>query len=201
MKMIPSRLFLSFILICPAWLGLLAQDPPQQDEMPDMAAAMALAQPGPEHEILQGLAGEWRQEVKMWMQPGQEPIVSQGGASAKMVLGGRFLQTNGEIGEPPMRFTSMWMIGFDRRHKKFTMVGFDTMGTYYITAAGTYDEATKTLTCYGEDEDPVMGFTQKYDIIFKILGPDKYVTEVIFKDYPGVAEKEYKMLEIVSTRE
>jgi hypothetical protein len=63
---------------------------------------------------------------------------------------------------------SVTLFGYDRRHEHYTMVGFDTMGTYYITAAGTYDEATRTLSLHGTDDDPVMGVVQDYtfDMVF-----------------------------------
>jgi hypothetical protein len=74
------------------------------------------------------------------------------------------------------------IFGFDRRFNRYTLVGFDTWGTYYGTAAGTWDEATKTLTLYGEDEDPVRGFTQKWDFIIRFVDEDNYIIEVVFKN-------------------
>ncbi len=192
-----ARLFFVLFLSGTAWIGLQAQEPPSEA---DMAAYLALAQPGPEHDLLKQFEGEWDQDVKMWMQPGQPPMEAKSHTSAKMVLGGRFLQTSGEVGEPPMQFSTFGMMGFDRRHKEFTMVAFDTMGTYYVTASGAYDVASKTISLYGEDEDPIMGFTQKYYIHFKWHGPDQYSTEVIFVDFPGAEEKEFKMVEVLSTR-
>jgi hypothetical protein len=35
-----------------------------------------------------------------------------------------------------MTVESTTIIGFDRRSKKYTTVGLDTMGTYWVTAAG-----------------------------------------------------------------
>ena len=58
------------------------------------------------------------------------------------------------------------------------------------------------LKMYGEDEDPVMGFTQKYDFIIHFESPDKYIYKVVFYDFstPVGVQKEFKMLEIVYTR-
>lgn len=94
------------------------------------------------------------------------------------------------------------LAGFDRRHKKYTTIGLDTWGTYYVTAAGIYDETMKTLKMYGEEDDPAKGFTQKYDFIIHFESSDKHIYEVIFYDFPtpvGV-QKEFKMMEIVYTR-
>jgi hypothetical protein len=99
-----------------------------------------------------------------------------------------------------MTVESTTIIGFDRRSKKYTTVGLDTMGTYWVTAAGPYDESKKAIVMYGEDVDPALG-TQKYNFVTRIISPDKYITEVIFKDLAhtrGAAE--FKAVEITHTR-
>ncbi len=171
-----------------------------QQEM--MAAYMELAKPGPEHKLLESLVGAWNLEGKIWMQPGAEPMSFTGVSENKMVLGGRFLQMASISGEGDMYTETLTLTGFDRRHKKYVTVGLDTWGTYYVTASGSYDKAEKKLTMYGEDEDPVMKMTQKYDFNFYFKGPDKVVSETVFKDFPTPSgiQKEYKMVEIVYTR-
>jgi hypothetical protein len=161
----------------------------------------ALAGPGPEHQRLQALAGKWDQEIKYWMQPGKPPMAMKASCENRMILGGRFLvsESKGSMGGMNIEATSIF--GFDRRHKKYTTVGLDTMGTYYVTATGPYDEAKQAVIMYGEDVDPVLGHTQKYDMIVRFLGPNKYVTEVVFKDKAhthGAAE--FKVVEITHTR-
>jgi len=135
-------------------------DPEKQQEM--MAKYIELAKPGEEHNLLESLAGDWKQEIKTWMQPGAEPMTLKGKATNKMVLGGRFLQTNAKGGEGQFLTENLIIYGYDNRHKKFTVVGFDTWGTYYVTAVGGYDPETKKITMYGEDKDPIMKVTQKY---------------------------------------
>ncbi len=95
---------------------------------------------------------------------------------------------------------SLFIIGFDRRHEEYTYVGYDTYGTYYVTASGSYDEETKAITMYGEDEDPVMGVTQKYDFIFRIVSPDKHIGEVVFKDFRTPGQEPFKAVEVVYTK-
>ena len=76
----------------------------------------------------------------------------------------------------------------------------DTFGTYAITAAGPFDESKQAVVMYGEDVDPLLG-TQKYDIIVRILGPDKYMMEIVFNDKEhtrGAAE--FKEVEVTYTR-
>src|SRR5947209_9806591 len=70
---------------------------PGQPAMPDMAEMIkkmkALAQPGPEHKLLENLVGEWKIKTKMWMAgPGTPPSENDGHASVKWVLGERFIR-------------------------------------------------------------------------------------------------------------
>ena len=119
----------------------------------------------------------------------------------KMILGGRFLVSESKGNMGGMSIETFNIMGFDRRHKKYTTIALDTFGTYYVTAAGPYDEAKQAVVLYGEDVDPVIGGTQKYDIIFRVLGPDKYMIEIVFKDKEhtrGAAE--FKEVEITYTR-
>lgn len=58
------------------------------------AKAMELAQPGPEHQLLQALVGKWVTEVKVWMEAGADAMNFTGTSENEMILGGRFLQIN-----------------------------------------------------------------------------------------------------------
>lgn len=156
------------------------QDSAAQNEM--MAKSMELAQPGEEHKLLERLAGEWNLETTMWMSPGADPMILPGKSSAKMVLGGRFLYGEFTSDADQMEGGGLFIIGFDRRHEKFTYIGFDTWGTYSVSAEGTFDEETKSITMYGEDDDPVMGHTQKYDFVISFPSDDTWRFEVIFLD-------------------
>jgi len=171
------------------------------DQQEMMALYMELAQPGEEHDLMEKLTGEWQVDMTFWMEPGGGPISSTGTAVNEMILGGRFLQMKGEgevIGVPSENLN---IVGFDRRFEVYTIVGFDTWGTYFITARGTYDEATESITMYGEDADPIMGITQKYDIVIKFVSDDKYITRIFFKDdFHTQGKGDFKMVETVSCR-
>lgn len=176
-----------------------AQEKPQPTPE-QIAKIMESAQPGPEHELLARFVGEWDQETKYWDQPGAEPEITTGISENKMILGGRFLQTKSTSSNDRYKMEGLTIAGFDRRHEQFTTVGFDTWGTYYITATGTYDEATDTITMHGEDEDPIAGFTQKYKIVIRMIDADHYTSKIYFIDFPGIDAKEFKMVEVTSTR-
>src|SRR5262247_1840807 len=63
---------------------------PQMEEM--MKKAEALCTPGPAHQVLESLVGDWTAEVKMWMTPDAPPTISKGTAKNTWTLKGRFVQ-------------------------------------------------------------------------------------------------------------
>jgi hypothetical protein len=185
-------------------IPVLAQDEP----MPDSAALaemqealMESARPGPEHQLLASLEGEWDLDVKIWMHPGAAPVETAGKGANEMILGGRWLKwtTVGDLmGQPVESFN---MIGFDRRHKKFVMVGFDDLGTYYIAASGTYDEESRTVLLAGTDEDPIFDMTQEYEFAITFVDDSTYNWSLTFFN-PEMTQglDSLRMVEVVYTR-
>lgn len=166
-----------------------------------MATYMELAKPGPEHQLLNDMSGKWNMELTMWPQPGAEPMKSTLTGESKLILGGRFLQSSSKGMIFGMESETMQIMGFDRRSKKYTLVAFDTQGTYSVSAAGTMDPKTSTMTLYGEDVDPVMNMVQKYDFVIKVIDKDTHSWSIIFKNPEmtgGAAE--FKMIEILCKR-
>lgn len=138
-------------------------DPTPEQMMELQQKAMALMAAGPEHELLAGLAGDFTATAKMYM-PGMDAMESSMTSHNEMILDGRFLRSVSQGSLMGMSVESVNIFGYDRRHEHYTMIGFDTMGTYYITASGQYDESTRTLTLHGTDDDPVLGLVQDYTI-------------------------------------
>ena len=166
-----------------------------------MAQMMELAQPGPEHQLLEKMAGEWKQEYKMWMVPGGEAIVSEGHSVNKMILGGRFLMLSAESEAMGMKSEALTIMGYDRRNEVYTTIGFDSWGTYYVTASGKYDSTINEIRMYGEDVDAKINMVQKYDMVVREISEDKYISEIIFYDSTHTLGAEsFKMMEVTSTR-
>lgn len=157
-------------------------DTTTQEDM--MAEYMRMAQPSEEHKLLESMVGKWELTGKYWEKPGAEPGLATGKSVNKMMLGGRFLMSEWEEGDDEMQGQGLYIMGFDRRFKRYTLVGFDTWGTYYVTAAGTRDETTNSITMSGEDYDPLGKVTQKYDFIYRFVDDDTYIIELVFKKGP-----------------
>ncbi len=145
---------------------------------------MAMMQPGPEHKRLERMVGSWNVVTKYWMEPGAPPKSIDGKSRCEMALGGRFLRCELKGEFEGMPFEALNLIGFDRRTDKYTSVAFDTMGTYYVTAEGEYDTATKSIRMHGQTHDPKLNHTEIYTMVWREVSDDQYVQEVWFKPTP-----------------
>lgn len=201
MKFIPRILTLTVTLALSASLNpARAQDKLSNEDKAKLAARyQQLAAPGDEHRRLEALAGSWNEEIKFWEAPGTPPMTLKGTCENRMILGGRFLRSETK-GTGPFPFATLSLLGFDRRYNRYTYSSYDDQGTYYVTAAGPYDAAQNAVVMYGEDVDPVLGHTQKYNVITRIISPEKYVTAIIFKDDAHTQGRgDFKAVEITHT--
>jgi len=158
---------------------------------------MELAQPGTEHDWLAKYAGTWEQTYTMYASPESEPMVSVGKAEAEMILGNRFLQSVSRGNMMGMDVESISLFGFDKRFKKYTLDGYDTMGTYGIHAEGVYDPNLKSIRFRGKNYEPLIKDYVDYTMTFKFIDDDHYNVELIFHFPNG---NDMKIMEIESKR-
>ena len=157
-----------------------AQDPQMKPPTPEeMQAMMAMMGPGPEHKDFEPLAGTWDMDIVFNM--GGPPMKVAGRAVNTLILGGRFLQssTKGHAAAMGMDIESLSIYGFDRRTSEYTVVGYDTMGTYYVTAAGKRAPGAKEVVMQGEIDEH--GGVKEYDMVLRWVDANTYVSEIIFK--------------------
>lgn len=106
------------------------------------------AKPVEEHKRLAELTGPWKVTTRLWFEPAGEPQVASGTGTGRAILGGRFVVIDADV-KGAMGTESMTIFGFDRRTNDYTMIGLDTLGTYWISAAGKYDGARKGVILDG----------------------------------------------------
>jgi hypothetical protein len=190
--MVRMKLALAVILVAIGATLVVAQDKPatnpagpqmSADEM--MQQGMKLAQPGEAHQRLAKQEGTWKVSGKFFM-PGAPPMQFTGTQDAKMIFGGRFLHIEGktEGAQPMMKGESLTVLGYDNRTRKHTLWGIDTFGTYSISAAGDWDEATNSITYVGENEEPGMGKVP-FKFVVKHSDENHYTLELSMQ-FPGM---------------
>jgi Protein of unknown function (DUF1579) len=165
---------------------------PNKEEM--MKKMQAAGTPGPAHEALNAFEGNWKAEVKCWMEPGNEPNVSQATSKTHWIFGRRFLEEefHGEMMGKP--FTGRCLLGFDNTKQKFNSVWIDDMGTAIFTSEGRGENANKVITLEGKASCAATGRTDvPMKQIFRVVSPDKHILEM-FNDGQ-------KSMEITYTRQ
>ncbi len=193
-----------------AALLLVSLASPQQQQPPtptpeQIKAMLAEMQPGPEHRVLANLEGQWTLDITYNMGgPQAKPMKARGTATNRMILGGRFLMSEGVSDNPAgaafggAKVETVGIYGFDRRTKEYTTIGLDTMGTYWVTAAGVM-KPDQTILMAGETLDDHAGSKEirKYDMVLKVVDANTYLSQIIFK-FPNMPD--LKIVEIVHRR-
>ncbi|MEM6777131.1 MAG: DUF1579 family protein [Planctomycetota bacterium] len=159
------------------------------------------AKPGSEHQDLARRVGSWK--VTVTMGEGDRAATSNGRVKAHMLMDDRFLwiayNTAGRAGS----LKGAFMIGFDRRNSRYTIMGIDTHGTYAVTSQGNKDPQTGTIKLYGKDDDPnmkAMGFDKEFAHVLDFRSPDEFAIEVRYIDTRTPERREMKAMAFVFER-
>jgi len=184
--------------------GFAVSQPEGAPAMDKKTLATMLAQkgaPGEEHKALEALSGSFDAEISFSF--GGPPITSKTTVTSDWVLGKRFIQAESRsTPDEELKMESISYFGFDKRSKKYFWWGIDSTDTYSVFAEGGYDEATRTFTLHGENEEPGMGKVP-FKTVIKVESPDKNSTQILFqmKGAPGAdADGWFKVMEMTQTR-
>lgn len=121
--------------------------------------------PGPEHEVLKKMVGDWTLTMKFG---GME---TKGTVNYKMEVGGLWLVSNLEAELFGAKFQGKGLDSYDPTKKKYVSVWIDSMGTSPMLLEGDFDKAAKTLTLAGTG--PGMdGKPTKYKSVSKMPDDD-----------------------------
>ena len=170
---------------------LIAQDENMGMDPEMMKAWQEYMTPGAMHDLLAKSVGEWKTDIKSWMDPNMPPTVTEGKSVCESMLGGRFFHSKETANFMGMPFEGSSITGYDNATKKFFSYWVDNMSTGGMVLEGTYDEATKTFTYAGSG----MSFTGEYKVreIIQHINND----ESMFTMYMEESGKpEMKMMEI-----
>jgi hypothetical protein len=169
-----------------------AMDPKAMEE-----AMMKAATPGPQHERLKKLVGEWNCTVSMMMDPSQPAQETKSTAVVTSLMDGRYFQeqdTGEMMGKP---FLGQGLTGYDNVMKKYVSTWIDNAGTGIMTSEGTPDATGNVITWTGWSSDPMTGKKTKYRMVTTFIDDNKHTFEM-FGAGPG--GKESKMMTITYDR-
>jgi hypothetical protein len=104
--------------------------------------------PGPEHEKLKELEGNWDAVMDM---AGQK---SKATSTYKSICGGMWLASDFQGDFGGLKFEGRGLDGYDQHKKKFVSVWVDPFETAPMLSEGDYDPKTKLLVMTGESLGP-----------------------------------------------
>ena len=171
---------------------------PDADKAEMMKKMEAAATPGPAHHALNALVGDWKAEVKCWMEPGGAPAVSEATAETNWILDGHFLEEefHGEMMGKP--FTGRSLIGFDNIKQTFNSVWVSDMQTSMFTSEGKGENGNRVITLEGKATCAATGRKEiPMKTVFRVISPDKHVFEM----FDGSRGENAKTMEITYTRQ
>ncbi|KQO29645.1 hypothetical protein ASF10_03825 [Flavobacterium sp. Leaf82] len=163
------------------------------DSATEMKAWQDYAKPGEPHKLMTDEVGTWNCDMTFWYEPNGKPEKSSSVANVKMILGGRYQETNyqGKImGQP---FEGKSTLAYNNSSKEYTTTFIDNMGTGMMVAMGKYDDKTKSMELKGEVVNPVNQKKTPFREIYTIVDPQTRKMEM-FDVKNG---NEYKSMEII----
>lgn len=173
--------------------------PSPEDMQKMMQDFMKVGAPGPEHQRLAMLAGDWTNVSKMWREPNGEPMVTPPGThKGEMILGGRFLlfSESGDMMGMPME--GRGLMGYNKLRGEYQMIWIDNTATPMYSAVGKADSTGKVITLTGKVDDPMTGARDKdVKYVYHFESDNKIVFEMWDMSAPG---QFYKSMETIYTK-
>ena len=153
--------------------------------------------PSKSHEMLAKDTGVWNADMTFWMPGNPEAQKEKSKAEYKMILGGLYQEGkySGDIFGMP--FEGKGLMAFDNETEEYISTWIDNMGTGIMVTRGKYDEASKSITLFGDQVVPGTKKSKKVKEVITYMDDNSQKMEMfdLFED-----RKETKTMEIVSKR-
>ena len=122
---------------------------------------------------------------------------TKGSAEAKVILGGRFLETAYTGSMMGMPWEAKAITGYDNFRKHYQSYWIDNMGTTMTLLSGKADADGKTFTYEGKMDEPATGEKDKpFTMVEKHVSKDEFVVALSMK----VEGTDFKFLEVTYKR-
>ena len=172
--------------------------PLSKDADGGMARWVQTCKPGPAHERLKELLGNYDTVTRISMGGGQ-PMELKGSAEFSWLAEGKWLQAklagtmmNGKPG------TGLWVLGYDNFKERYVATMIDSMQTCMNSASGHFDQSGDDLILWGTIDEPAtpeQDKTVKY--VYHGFGKDAFTFEI---HDMMIGESNTKVVEIAFTR-
>lgn len=168
----------------------------QQNSDQPMKAWIKANMPGSNHAYLLGnMLGTWNATSTMWLQPGAQPVTSEGTSVCTQQMTGRFVQMEHEGEMNNLPFRGLGYFGYNNATDQFENVWMDSSSTSMMFSTGS--KSNNEITWRGQYVDPVTKQTKIGRSVTRFDSRDQ-MTFQMFETWTDGSE--FKTLEIVYTR-
>jgi len=158
----------------------------------------ALRMPGPDHERLNALIGEWTTTIKQWTGPESEAVELTGTMTSRWILDGRFVEERAENGTSQGgRYESLGYLGYNRQTELYERFWMTNSSTGVFTERGRYDPDENVIRMEGSEMAAGSLVVILTASELKIESPSRHVLTAYATSVEGVR---WKQLEIVYTK-
>ncbi|MFD2600869.1 DUF1579 domain-containing protein [Flavobacterium suzhouense] len=124
------------------------------DSVAEMEAWQKYMTPGEAHKFLAADNGSWTNEMTFWHDENSKPEKATSTSETKMILGGRYQESNYKGNMMGMPFEGRSTVAYDNSTKEFISTWIDNMGTGMMVMKGEMSPDGKSLDFKGEMVDP-----------------------------------------------
>ena len=142
------------------------------------------SKPGPEHQRLRAYEGTWN----MTGTTKSGGMSLTGRCTARLILGGRFLETDGEFSIGGTTYRTMEIVGYDNRRDQYVQVSVGDSSTTVTEREGQYDAGKKRIVFQGA-EPGASGMERRWRSTWTDVAGDTFRREAYLDYGPGTGEK------------
>lgn len=163
------------------------------DSITEMKAWEAYMTPGEAHKMLAAEVGSWNNEMTFWHDENSKPEKATSTAEIRMILGGRYQESNYKGMMMGMPFEGRGTVSYDNSTQEYTSTWIDNMGTGMMVMKGKMGSDGKTLEMRGKMVDPARKKEMDCREVYTIVDATTRKMEM----YCTKGGKEHKNMEIV----
>lgn len=142
-----------------------------------------MARPGPMHQHMGTLAGEWTTVTKFRGTPDAKPVETEGRATLSMILDGRFLREESSGKFMGKDVKSVKLYGYNMDSKHFESVWMYTESTAMLTMTGIPEEESGKTNWTGHVE--VNGGKMDFRLVTQLQDDDHFTVSMYGKGPDG----------------
>jgi hypothetical protein len=154
--------------------------------------------PGPRHQELAELAGQWTTRTRVWENPDAKPVEFPGSAEYRMIFGGRFLELDSRAVMNGAETHGLGIYGYDAFKEKYSYYYIHDGETQALSGLGDRDSTGNAITFALAMDMPMSGEHAKpIRAVLRRLSPSRHTFEM-YEKY--LDDREWKVLEITFDR-